>query len=115
MARRVFTSYQPWPRRLRSAKLANSNPSPIAITLTAAQNITVRHTEFQYSGSVNKAVKLSSPTKIVAVPNALVAVTASRIACPAGQMKKTIVRASCGATRRIGSSLPGKIVRLSIR
>src|SRR5215472_12373837 len=61
------------------------------------------------------AAKFSSPTKRVDRPKASLRCTDCKIACPAGQKKKTTVTASCGASNSAGKNQPGKTTRRSIR
>ncbi len=84
---------------MRSAATASASDSPIDSSVTLVAKTTVTQIEFRYSELWNRSWKLARPTKLVRKPKASCRRNDCQMACPAGQIKKIPVIASCGNSR----------------
>ena len=83
-------------------------------TATSTENTAVVRNDSMYSSSLKRRAKFSSPTNSVDVPNASCSCTDCTSAWPAGQKKKMMMTASCGASSSQGSVSERKRTRFSI-
>ncbi len=83
-------------------------------TATSSENTAVVRNDSRYNSSANRRWKFSRPTNSVEVPKASCICTDCSSACPAGQKKKTMMTASCGASSSQGRVSERKRTRFSI-
>ena len=102
------------PLTTRSAITASMSESASPSAATSAENSRVILKEARYEASCQRWRKFSRPTNSTLAPKASSCCTLCKSACPAGQKKKMMTMASCGATSSQGSQVERKTTRFSM-
>src|ERR1041385_5640885 len=105
--------YASAPRITRSAMAASSSEIAMPVPATRTLHPAVILNEWSYLASPRSAAKFARPTNCVRSPKASCSWKEYQPACTAGQKKKTMVTAICGATSAYGSQVERKTTRFS--